>query len=208
LFARFSALAVSISIVVGAVLSAQSLTAVPHADPPPADLADSIEALMAPSGARVDVGGKTLEFWWVKSMPLVPSSTEVGWSAVEEGTLVGAVSLTADFADARGATVKRGIYTLRYGAPPLSSDDATASRHHFLLLSAADADNSTATLGHDGVLSISRQSTGGARPPAWALDAPPQSNARGIAGFSVPASRDGQDVGVLKFGLVLVGAGR
>src|SRR5947209_999711 len=97
------------SIVAGAVLSAQRLTVVPHADPPPADLADSIEALMAPSGARVNVGGKTLEFWWVKSMPLIPSSTGVAWSAVEEGTLVGAVLLNADFGDVRGATVKRGI---------------------------------------------------------------------------------------------------
>jgi hypothetical protein len=188
--------------------SAQSFTVTPHADPPPADLADPIEALIAPSGARVEVGGKALVFWWVKSMPLLPASTDVAWSSVEEGTLVGAVSLASDFHDSRGAPLKRGIYTLRYGVLPAAGDRASAGVREFLFLSPADADSSSAALGHDGVLSVAKQSSARGQPAAWALDAPPRAGDRRAVPFAVPASRDGKDVGVLRFGLVLVSGAR
>ena len=195
----------------------QSITVTSRPDPPPAELADPTEALIAPGEQRVSVAGATLDFWWVKSMPLVPGSTDVSWSAVEEGTLVGAVVLSSSYRDIRGATLKPGHYTLRYGIEPQNGDHAGVSAYReFLLLSPADADNSAAALSHDSVIGISRQSIGGSHPACWALDPPVadgervgsmKSNATGQSAviFSVPTSRDGKDVGALKFGLVLAG---
>ncbi|HEY2907372.1 MAG TPA: hypothetical protein VGJ29_15825 [Vicinamibacterales bacterium] len=195
----------------------QSIIVTSRPDPPPAELADPIEALMAPGDQRVSVAGATLDFWWVKSMPLVPSSTDVSWSAVEEGTLVGAVTLSSRYRDIRGATLKPGHYTLRYGIEPQNGDHAGVSPYRdFLLLSPADTDNSVAALGHDSVIGISRQSIGGSHPACWALDPPVAAGERigsvkmndteqSAVIFSVPTSRDGKDVGALKFGLVLVG---
>jgi hypothetical protein len=197
---------------------AQSITVTSRPDPPPAELADPIEALIAPGDQRVSVAGATLDFWWVKSMPLAPGSTDVSWSAVEEGTLVGAVVLSSSYRDIRGATLKPGHYTLRYGIEPQNGDHAGVSPYReFLLLSPADADNSAAALSHDSLVGISRQSIGGSHPACWALD-PPIAGGERVGSvkstateqsaviFSVPTSRDGQDVGALKFGLVLVGA--
>ena len=214
--ARSCALSVLFVFIACALVFAQSLTISPHADPPPADLADPIEALMAPSGERVVVGGKTLEFWWVKSMPLLPASTEVAWSAVEEGTLVGAVTLSSNYPDIRGMTMKAGIYTLRYGIQPQDGAHTGVSPYReFLMISPAALDNSVGALGHDGTIGIARQSIGGSHPASWSLDPPIASERIGAtkandAGqtsviFSVPASRDGKDVGALKFGLILVG---
>lgn len=172
---------------------------------------------MAPGGQRVSIGGTTLDFWWVKSMPLVPGSTSVDWSAVEEGTLIGAVTLSSNYPDVHGNTMKPGIYTLRYGLQPQASEhDSVSPYRECVLLSPAAADNSVSALGHDGAIAISRLALGASRPAAWNLD--PLSAGRETAGttkkndagqtsvvFSVPASRDGQDAGALKFGLILVG---
>src|SRR5690349_5338257 len=97
---------------------AQTPLVSPHNDAAPGELADPIEALMAAGGQRVSIGRTTLEFWWVKSLPLTAESNDVGWSAVEEGTLVGAVRLSGDFTDIHARKIKRGIYTLRYAQQP------------------------------------------------------------------------------------------
>jgi hypothetical protein len=195
----------------------QSIALTSRPDPPPEELADPIEALMAPGDQRVSVAGATLDFWWVKSMPLMPASTEVSWAAVEEGTLVGAVTLSSNYRDIRGATLKPGHYTLRYGIEPQNGDHAGVSpSREFLMLSPATADNSAAALGHDSLVGISRQSIGGSHPACWALEprvatgervgsVKMTGTERSAVIFSVPTSRDGKDVGALKFGLVLVG---
>jgi hypothetical protein len=198
------------------LLGAQTISIASRPDPPPVELADPIEALIAPGAQHVSIAGTTLDIWLVKSLPLIPASSEVSWSAVEEGTLVGAVTLSSAYRDIRGATLKPGHYTLRFGIEPQNGDHAGVSTYReFLLLSPAAADNSAAALNHDSVVSISRQSTGGSHPACWALDPPVASGERvgsvrknraeqSAVIFSVPASRDGTDVGALKFGLVLV----
>ena len=85
----------------------------------------------------------------------------------------------------------------------------------FLLLSPAAADTSSAALGHDGVIKISKLSIGLSHPAVWGLDPPVASdpplalkkNDAGMTAlvFQVPVARDGNDAGQLKFGLVLVG---
>ena len=162
------------------------------------------------------VGGKTIEFWWVKAVPLRPGSSETGWSAVEEGALVGAVKLSSAYNEMRGRTIKPGVYTLRYGIQPADGNHLGASPNpEFLLLSPAAADSSSAALGHDGAIKISKLTIGLSHPAIWGLDPPIASDAplslkKNDAGmtaviFQVPVSRDGKDAGVLKFGLVLVG---
>jgi hypothetical protein len=199
-----------------------------HGDPPPVELEDPIEAILAPGGQRVTVGNKTLDFWWVKSMPLLPGTGERSWAAVEEGTLVGAVKLSASYADIRGKTIQAGLYTLRYGIQPQNGDHLGVSPYRdFLLLSPAAADTKIAAPGHDGVVALARQTPGMSHPPSWSLDPPvvpmdnddkddndyndvPRTTLKNDAGhtaviFSVSVSREGTDAGVLRFGLTLVG---
>jgi hypothetical protein len=205
----------SLILLVAASATAQTVRVAAHDEPPPEDLADPIEALVAAGGQRVAIGSATLEFWWVKSMPLAPASTALDWSAVDEGTLVGAVAISAAFPDARGRTIRPGIYTLRYGVEAVRRDHAGAPPHHpLLLLAPSAADSSAATLGRDGSVALSRLVTGAAQPAAWAIE--PAAGDRDAIGtakpaggghlgivFAVPASRDGRDAGVLKFALVL-----
>ena len=172
--------------------------------------------MLATGGQQVAVGSQTLEFWWVKSLPLRAESAQVSWESVEEGTLVGAVELSASYTDVRGMTLKPGVYTLRYGIQPADGNHLGVSAHReFLLLSPGAADNSAAALGHDGAINLSRLSAGASHPASWSLDPPITSEAplsihESEAGlkavvFAVPVSRDGNDVGTLSFALVLVG---
>jgi hypothetical protein len=129
------------------------------------------------------------------------------------------VTLSGDYPDVRGKTMKAGIYTLRYGIQPQDGDHAGVSPYRdFLMIAPAAADNSIAALGHDGTIAIAKLSTGSSHPASWALDPPASDEQVGSIRmndteqsaviFSVPASRDGKDVGALKFGLILVGTVR
>jgi hypothetical protein len=196
---------------------AQDPVVTTHADPPPAEIADPIKGLLAAGGSRVAVGAKTLDFWWVKALPLAPAPAEVDWSSVEEGALVGAVRVSATYSDIRGKTIKPGVYTLRYGLQPADGNHLGVSPYReFLLISPAASDQSPAALGHDGAVNVSKQTTGVSHPASWSLDPPlaadaPLSIRKNDAGqkgvvFEVSVSRGGKDAGRLKFGLILVGS--
>jgi len=195
----------------------QALAVSPQSDPPPGELADPVEALMSGGGQRVAAGGRTLEFWWVKSMPLTPASTAVSWAAVDEGTLVGAVRLSDAYPDVRGRVIPAGVYTLRFALEPQDGQHRGVSPYReFLLLAPASADERTAALGHDGAVAVATQTPGATHPACWSLDpplAPPAASGSTMTTeggqsaviFSVNASRDGRDAGELTFGLVLAG---
>jgi hypothetical protein len=220
----------SITICVGVIVStlavrpgAQPPGIAAHKDPPPVELEDPIEAILAPGGQRVTIGGKMLDFWWVKSLPLLSGTVDVSWAAVEEGTVVGAVKLSVSYPDVRGKTIPSGLYTLRYGVEPQNSDQPGSSpSRDFLLLSPAALDSKVAALGHDGVVALAKQTPGmlSLEPPvAPVTPAAPVGPARIAAAgatlrneagqtavsFSVPVSREGRDAGVLTFGLILAG---
>jgi DMSO/TMAO reductase YedYZ molybdopterin-dependent catalytic subunit len=199
-----------------AVAFAQDLAVAPQTKPLPSGVADPLVALLATSGERVSIGDKALDFWWVKSLPLRSGSTETGWSAVDEGTLVGVVQLEASYHEMRGKPLRPGLYTLRYGLQPENGDHLGVSPYReFLLLSPAAVDTTAATLGHDGTIALSRQAIGLTHPAVWSLDPPVASgaprrlikNQAGQSGvvFQVPISRDGKDIGTMAFGLILVG---
>lgn len=191
-----------------------------HKEPLPNDLAAPIASLLtAGDGARVTLDKSTiLEFWWVKGLPLKSGAKAASWADVDEGTLVGAIRVSADFRDIRGRVVKPGTYTLRYGIQPQNGDHlGTSPFREFLLLSPAALDKEPPPLGHEGTVDISKRTIGGSHPAVLSID-PPVADAK-LALFSlhktelnhdavifeVPVARDGSTAGTLKFGVVLVG---
>jgi hypothetical protein len=194
-----------------APLSAQTPTAVTaHTEVPPVEIGDAIEALLAAGGERVAIGDRTIEFWWVKSLPLRTGTTESAWKSVDEGALVGAVKLSSVFSDARGAAIKPGTYTLRYALQAAGSNSRAS-----LLLLRVDDDTSVSAIGHDNAIAMSKAVTHTAFPAAWTIVPPAAAEAvrtilrigRRSASviFAVPVSRDGADAGSIKFGVRLPG---
>jgi hypothetical protein len=190
-----------VALTISAFALAQPLTIVAHSDPPPGDLADPIEALMAAGGQRIRVGQTSLEFWWVKTLPLTEDSRGVAWTALADGTLAGAVTLSASYPDMRGQMIPAGSYTLRYVTP-------------VLLLSPVADDERTDPLGRVDAEALAKQTPGAVSPPAWRItpanDAakPPRTADDSPASLTVtlPVSRAGMDVGALTFELVLAGS--
>jgi len=192
-----------------------ALTATPHTDPLPAEIQAPLAAQLRPSGVRAAVNGATLDFWWSAGVPLSGAGS-VSWSAVPEGSLVGAVRISQDFRDIRGRIMKRGVYTLRYGIQPDNGDHLGVSPHRqFLLVSPAAEDKDPAPLGHEGTVEVSKGAVGGSHPAVWSIDPPAATQPvlsihktdldhQAIV-VEVPATRDGKAAGALKFGIVLVG---
>jgi hypothetical protein len=187
-----------------------------HTSPPPAALAKPIAAALQNGGVRVVVKGSVpIELWWVSAIP-AKGTAQATWADVEEGTLVGAASIGADFRDIRGRVIKSGVYTLRYGIQPANGDHLGVSPfREFLLLSPAAADSDPAPRGHDGTIEISKLAVGGSHPGVWSID-PPAAKAPALqlhkteldhdgVIVEVPVTRSGTPSGTLRFGIVLVG---
>lgn len=205
--------------VIAAPLSAAPLDASRHKEALPSDLAAPIAALLMPGdGVRVTIDTSTLDFWWVKGLPAKADSEAVTWAQVEEGALVGAVRVSADFRDVRGRVIKTGTYTLRYGIQPQDGDHLGVSpNREFLLLSPAAIDTDAAPRGHEGAIEVSKRTIGGSHPAVWSID-PPVADAKhtvlsphktdlghDAVIVEVPVARAGKAAGGLKFGLVLIG---
>jgi hypothetical protein len=194
-----------------------TLTATTHTAAVPEGLAQPVASLLAPGGVRVVAakGPVTLDFWWVSALPMKDGST-LGWSDVEEGTLVGAVNISADFRDIRGRIIKAGLYTLRYGIQPQNGDHLGVSPFRdFLLVSPAAVDKDPAPHGHEGTIELSKQAIGGSHPGVLSID-PPVANGAALSMHKteldhdaviveVPVTRSGKPAGTMKFGIVLVG---
>lgn len=201
-----------------AIQRAATLSASRHEAPPPDALAKPIASTLAPGGVRVLVGkdAMPLDFWWVTAVPLRAGAAEPSWASVEEGALVGAVSIPSDFRDIRGRVIKPGVYTLRYGIQPSNGDHLGVSPYReFLLLSPAASDSEPAPRGHDGTVEISKLTVGGSHPAVLSIDPPVTATAplqlhkteldHDAVIIEVPLARDGKPAGALRFGLVLIG---
>jgi hypothetical protein len=197
--------------------SAAAIQARSQTDPVPRELAAPIAALLASDGVHVDAGKVGLDFWWVKAIPL-KSDAAPSWSAVEEGTLVGAVRVGAAYPDIRGKNIKPGVYTLRYGIQPSNGDHLGVSPfREFLLLGPAALDTAPAPRGHDGTIEISKEAIGGSHPAVLSID-PPSAGPKDVTLgthttelghhaviVEVPVSGPGAAAGALRFGIVVVG---
>ena len=206
-----------VTIAILALVAAQpSVSATAHSEAAPAALAAAVQSAIAPGGVRASVGSATLDFWFVKTLPLKAGSAVTAWAAVEEGALVGAVRVGSDFRDIRGRLIKPGVYTLRYGVQPQNGDHLGVSPfREFLLLSPAAVDTSIAATGHDPTIEMSIKTVGGSHPAVWSID-PPAATAAPLTNHTtdlghtsvivdVPAARAGQSAGALRFGIVLIG---
>lgn len=196
---------------------AQHPSAAEHTHPPPSELHGAIASALAPGGPSLTIGAARLDFWFVRALTVNAGSEPPAWSDVEEGALVGAVRLTADFRDVRGRIIKPGIYTLRYGIQPENGDHLGVSPYRdFLLLIPAALDTDSATRDHDGTIDLSKRTAGGSHPAVWSIDPPATAAAPGtehhneeldLRSFTmeVPVARAGKPAGAIRFGLVLVG---
>jgi hypothetical protein len=188
-------------------VAANDVAVTKHANAAPGEIAGPVQALLAPGGATAKVGGNTIDFWWVKSL----GAKGTDWSGVAEGTLVGAMKVSAPFRDIRGRTLKAGTYLLRYALQPQNGDHLGVSPHReFLLATPAAEDTSPAALGHEPAVDLAKKSINISHPAVLSLD-PPVSTAAPLAVtqndaghtavvFEVPTTE-----GALRFGLILVG---
>lgn len=192
----------------------QGIEARLHTDPVPPGIAAPVSAVLAAGGVQAVVNGVTIDFWWVRSLDA--GANPPAWAAVEEGALVGAVRLDADFRDIRGRMIKAGVYTLRYGVQPDNGDHlGTSPFRDFLLLIPAALDTTVQPLGHDGAVDLSKHTIGGSHPAVWSID-PPETGEALLAthktelGHSsivveVPCAQAGKPATPLRFGIVLIG---
>lgn len=194
--------------------SAQTPVVAPQTTPPPDEIAAPVRAALAPGGATVTVGDKTLEFWWVTGVPL--TGDDASWAHVAEGTLVGAVRLSAPYTDIRGRGLKAGVYLLRYALQPQNGDHLGASPfREFLLLTPAATDTTPNPGGHDGTVEQAKKAGTSSHPAAWSLDPPAatepplqvltNSDGHRSIVFELPATTHGRSAGTLKFGVIVVG---
>ena len=200
-----------VSFLVGASPALAQLAGAPFTSAPPDGLAATMQMRLSSEAHKVTSGATTLEFWWVKALPMTGGGP-AEWSQVAEGALVGAVRVTGAFKEIRGKTVNPGVYTLRLGLQPQNGDHLGASAfREFLLLSPASADTDPKPLGFDGTVAVAKQTTGTSHPAALSLD-PPVSSAALLSTYANELDHKGltfqvstAPAGTLKFGLILVG---
>lgn len=163
-----------------------------------------MRAQLGTPGASVRTGDTTLELWWVKTL----TGAGGGWQSVPEGSLVGAVRVSADYRDIRGRRIKPGVYTLRYALQPANGDHLGVSPYReFLLLSPASVDTAPAATGHQGAVDLSKLTTGASHPSVWSIE-PPEPSGSPLDSYTNEAGHVGVIVeiaGALKVGLILIG---
>jgi hypothetical protein len=183
------------------MMQAAGLSGATHTDPVPTEIAAPVAAKLAPAGVRATANGKTITFWWVKDLP------GQAWTEVPEGTLIGALKIDEPLPDIRGHVIKPGVYTLRYGIQPATSDHFGISPFRdFLLVSPAAADTDPAAAGHDAVVGLSKQTLGGSHPAVLSID-PPSAKGAPLEVYTTQLGHKSLSVqvGQLKFGIVLIG---
>ena len=207
----------SLLAVVPSALPAQDPSVSPLDTAAPAEVAEPIRALLAASGHAVKRGDSTLEFWWVRSLPLesAPSGAP-SWEQVPDGALVGVLRTASPLQDIRGMPIKPGSYTLRFARQPQDGDHMGVSPYReFLLVSPAADDQVAKPTGYKGAVDLAKKTSGKSHPASLSLDPPTTTDAAGTivtneAGhrgvvFSVAVEHGGKAGGSLSFGLTLVG---
>ena len=189
--------------VISTLLLAVAPAVTPLTEKPAAELAAGVASRLAPA-AKVVAGEATLEIWLVKAV----EGAGADWSAVESGTLVGAMRVRGAFKEIRGKVVKPGVYTLRYGLQPQNGDHLGISQfREFLLLSPAAIDTDPKVLGFDGAVAVSKEVIGTAHPASLSLDPPQDAPGAPLSVYKNELGHDGVvlQAGPLKFGLIVAG---
>jgi len=148
----------------------------------PPELAPPVAAALSPDVVTATTSTTKLEFWWVKSLALRTGASEApSWSDVPDGSLVGALRLSANWTDIRGYTVRPGVYTLRFALQPQNGDHLGISPNREFLLPAPAADDVTVDpVGYDGAVALAKKSSRRAHPASMSID-PGGSTARALS---------------------------
>jgi hypothetical protein len=199
----------------GGAIAAENVSVTIAAADPPADLAGPIRSLLDTQHTVVTRGDSVIDFWWVRAVALSRGG-EASWSAVSDGTLVGALRVTGPFTGIRGMVLKPGVYTLRFARQPQDGDHMGVSPYReFLLPCPAAADTTPDPLGLKPTISLAKKSSGESHPSALSIDPPASTSPPGqvltteqghtAITVALPAAAEGATAGALSFGLIVVG---
>lgn len=188
-------------------VAAQSYRAEPLREPPPSELAASVQSALSSTGVRVTgPSGALCDLWLGKAVPgkaNAPQSLGVVFPQFAQGTLLGAIRFPNSVKDYRKQLIKAGVYTLRYALLPENGNHmGVAPQRDFVLASPAAADQNPSTLTIDQTLAQSRKATGSNHPSVWSL-APAEDHPKSLP--SVFHLDDG-DLWLVQFQLPLEGA--
>jgi hypothetical protein len=191
----------------------QSVTVTTAAVTVPPELASPVAAALSTEVITVTTGTTKLEFWWVKSLPLRPgAAASPSWADVPDGSLVGALRLSANWSDIRGYTVRPGVYTLRFAFQPQNGDHMGISPNREFLLPAPAADDLMVDpVGFDSAVALARKSSRRAHPASISIDPPgatarPLSTATNDLGHQIAIVSVSTSAGAaLTFGIVVEG---
>jgi len=142
---------------------------------PPAELAASIQSLMAKDGHKILApdGKVYCEVWFVIKPPVGPltSENDVTWKTTPPGAVIGAIRWPGPGSDRRGQGLKPGVYTLRFSMFPVNGDhQGVAPQRDFLLMTPAAEDKDAAAVSvFDDLVAMSRKSSGTPHPAVLSM---------------------------------------
>ena len=159
---------------------------------PPKELGEAIRTVLQPRAVQVHDGNKpAFEFWFVKEVPLKtkPASLAKALDSLEQATLLGAVSVSADTRDYRNDELPAGVHTMRFALQPQDGDHSGSTDYtYFAVLVPAALDPQPGALttyravvkasakntstGHPHVMSLRPASSEAADPPQIKEPAP------------------------------------
>jgi hypothetical protein len=124
---------------------AAELTTKPGEKEAPAEVDASIRSVLQPKPIQVlDSGKPVLEFWLRKEIPLQSKSASAAkaMEAIKPATLLGVVSVPANYQDYRDDTIPAGTYTMRFALQPQDGNHlGTAEFQYFAVLTPAKLDS-------------------------------------------------------------------
>jgi hypothetical protein len=184
--------------------AAQTVSASALDEKAPEVIAVPLRALLTDRGVRVTAGEATIDFWWVKALP-VQTGESFSWSGVAEGTFVAAARVTGTHEDIRGRRIRDGVYTLRLGLQPQNGDHlGTSPYREFLLVIQAAQDTDPQPLGHETAVELAALTIKSSHPAIWSLD-PLVTDAQPL---SVVTNDSGHHAVVFEIGLASGGSAR
>lgn len=139
------------------ILNAADLKLKVSEQPAPAEISETIKALLSSKSIALTDGGKPVfQFWPLKEVPLKskPSSTATALDSVAEATLLGAVSVQGGgLKDYKDNDISKGVYTARFVLQPQNGDHlGTAEFNYFIALVGATDDKQPTTFTSYGPL--------------------------------------------------------
>jgi hypothetical protein len=141
---------------------------------PPKEFGEAIRQLLQPRAVQVLDGSKpAFEFWFVKEVPLKskPASLGKALDSLEQATLLGAVSVSADTRDYRNDELPAGVYTMRFALQPQDGDHSGSTDYtYFIVLVPAALDQKPGALTtYKAVVKASAKDTSTGHPRVMSL---------------------------------------